>query len=59
MQFIVKAKASMLTYQYDNVTNIAYNGSTHVVTISYGESGTASFNAENYLIYLTKITIGG
>ena len=59
MQVIVKAKTSMQTYQYDNVTNIAYNGSTHLVTISYGESGTASFNAENYLIFISKITIGG
>ena len=59
MQVIVKAKASMLTYQYDNVTNIAYNGSTHVVTISYGESQTASYNAEDYLIFISKIVIGG
>ena len=55
MQVIVKAKTSMLTYQFDNVTNIAYNISTHVVTISYGESGTASFNAEDYLIFISKL----
>lgn len=59
MQVLVKSKTSFYTQQFDDVTDIAYNGSTHIITISYGESSTVTFNAENYLIFITKIVIGG
>ena len=59
MQVLVKSKTSFYTQQFDDVSDVAYNSVTHVITISYGESSTATFSAENYLIFITKIVIGG
>ena len=55
MQVIVRNKTSFDTVQYDNVTNIAYDGATKIVTISYGTDSTISYNSENYLIFVRSI----
>ena len=55
MQVIIRNKATFDTIQYDNVTNIAYDGTTKIVTISYGTDSTVSYNSESYLIFVRSI----
>lgn len=55
MQVIVRSKTSFYTQQFDEVSSVTYNGTTHIATISYGESSTASFNTEDYLIFVRSI----
>lgn len=50
MKVIVKNKLTFDTIQYDNVSNIAYDTSTKIYTITYGSSQTASFSSDNYLV---------
>ena len=50
MKVIVKNKLTFDTIQYDNVSNIAYDASTKIYTITYGSSQTASVSSDNYLV---------
>ena len=50
MKVVVKNKLTFDVAQYTNVTNIAYNASTKVYTITYGNSQTASFSSDDWLV---------
>lgn len=50
MKVVVKNKLTFDTQQIDDVSNIAYNSSTKIYTITYGSSQTASFSADSYLV---------
>lgn len=50
MKVVVKNKITFDTTQYTNVTNIAYNASTKIYTITYESNQTASFSSDNYLV---------
>lgn len=50
MKVIVKNKLTFETLEYTNVTNVAYNSSTKVYTITYGTNQTASFSGDDYLV---------
>lgn len=49
MTVIAMKKTDFTVTQYNNVTNIAYNATTKVYTITYG-SNTATFSGDNYVI---------
>lgn len=55
MQVIVRKKDTFDTVQYDNVSGIAYDSSTHIVTITYGNAQTASYNTENYFLFIQTV----
>ena len=50
MTVIVTNKNTMDVAQYTSVTNIAFNSSTKVYTITYGSSQTKTFSADEWLI---------
>ena len=50
MKVIVKNKLTFDTIQYEDVSNIAFDASTKIYTITYGSSQTASFSADSYLV---------
>ena len=50
MKVVVQKKDAFAVYEYSNVTNIAYNSGTKVVTITYGTSQTVTYNTDDYLI---------
>lgn len=50
MKVIVKNKNTFDTQQISDVSNIAYDASTKIYTITYGSSQTASFSSDSYLI---------
>lgn len=50
MKVVVKNKNTFDTQQIDNVSNIAYDASTKIYTITYESSQTASFSADSYLV---------
>lgn len=50
MKVVVKNKKTFDTSEYKNVSNIAYNASTKIYTITYGSSQTASFSSDDWLV---------
>ena len=50
MKVIVKNKLTFDTTQFENVSNVAYDSTTKIYTITYGTSQTASFSAVSYLV---------
>lgn len=50
MKVIVKNKLTFDTSQYNDVSNIAYNASTKIYTITYGSGQTASFSSDDWLV---------
>lgn len=50
MVVVVKNKLTFTTTQYDNVSNIAYNSGTKVYTITFGNSQTATFSSDDWLV---------
>lgn len=50
MKVIVKNKLTFDTSQYNDVSNIAYNASTKIYTITYGSSQTTSFSSDDWLV---------
>lgn len=54
MKCIVVEKGKMTSKQYDNVTALSYNSSTHVCTITYGSGTSVNYNTDNYSVYITS-----
>lgn len=52
MSVVVIKKTAIGMQQYDNVTNIAVNNSTQVVTISYGTSSTATCSLSDSSLFI-------
>lgn len=50
MVVIVKSKLTFDTFQYDNVTNLAYDASTKIYTITYGNNQTSQRSANDWLV---------
>lgn len=55
MQVIVRKKDTFDTVQYDRVSNIAFNSTTNIVTITYGESQTATYSTVNYFLFIQTV----
>ena len=55
MQVIVRKKDTFDTVQYNQVSNIAYDSSTKIVTITYGESQTATYSTVNYFLFIQTV----
>lgn len=47
MKVIVQEAMSFRVAQYDNVSNIAYNKDTKIVTITYGSAQTVTYDLNN------------
>jgi len=51
MIVIVKQKTALTTLEYTDVSNIAYNATTKIYTITHGSPATTvTFSAEDYLV---------
>lgn len=50
MKIVLMNKTTFSTANYVNVTNIAYNASTKVYTITYGENQTTSYSSNDWLL---------
>lgn len=50
MVVVVKNKLTFDTSQINNVSNIAYNASTKIYTITYGSSQTTTFSSDDWLV---------
>ena len=50
MVVIAKSKTSFVTLEYTAVSNIAYNSSTKVYTITHGNNQTVSLSGNDYLV---------
>ncbi len=55
MTVILRHKKQFTMDQYDNVTNIAFNTSTKIVTLTYGNNQTTSYDCNNWLLFVTTI----
>ena len=52
MQAIVKSRTTFNCTQYDNVYKVEYDEETKNFTISYGNSQTATFTSNDYLLFV-------
>lgn len=50
MTVILMHKTNFGVDQYNGVTNIAYNTSTQIYTITYGSGTTTSYDGHNYTL---------
>ena len=50
MKIVLMNKTTFSTANYVNVTNIAYNASTKVYKITYGENQTTSYSSNDWLL---------
>lgn len=49
MTVLVQAKKTFTQYEYDNVTNIAYDGTNYVLTLT---GGSVTYSASSYIIHI-------
>jgi len=51
MKIILSNRNDMQIDQYENVTSIAYDTSTHIYTITYGSpSSTTTYNGDDWIL---------
>ena len=55
MVCIVVEKGKFVSMTYDNVTNVAYNTSTGICTITYNNGQTVNYSARTYYIYVRNV----
>lgn len=49
MTVLIQAIRSFTQYEYNNVTNIAYDGTNYVLTLT---GGSVTYNASSYTIHI-------
>lgn len=50
MTVILSKKEDMQIDQYTDVSNIAYNSTTHIYTITYGSGTTTSYDGNKWVL---------
>ena len=50
MKVVVIKKDSFSVAEFTNVSNIAYNSTTKIATITYGSAQTVTYDLDDYLI---------
>ena len=54
MSVIAKNKTKLTTYQYDDVSNVAYDKNTKIYTITYGNN-TVTFSANDWYVFILVV----
>lgn len=52
MTVIFKQKATFTSEQHDGVTNIAYNPTTRVYTVTLADASTKTYSADSYYMFV-------